>query len=296
MRQNRKTTRALVRLLALGLLDSGALVGAGGAATASPAALDLDYTCATSLGPDVPVRARVTIGLPDEVFDRPGTIGYVDSAFLDADVELSAAGVAGAARVRVDGDSTATLGATFTVPGGTQTSRATLTFAPTTVTGPGDVLRAAGGFPVMSFYRAGDHAVHLDDLTLSLRAERPDGTALGTVTATCAHDPAQDDVVGTLRSENIIIERPVRPSQLALTATTPTSATLTWYASPWWFDTWGYEVHLDGAQVAFVTERRATLTGLAPDSQHRVKIVTRDVHGFPSAKSQGLVFATPPVR
>lgn len=62
---------------------------------------------------------------------------------------------------------------------------------------------------------------------------------------------------------------------------------------PWWFDTRGYEVYLDGVKVAFTTDK-ATITGLAPDSRHRVKIVTRDVRGFSSPPSQGLVFATPP--
>ncbi|WP_306746252.1 fibronectin type III domain-containing protein [Saccharothrix yanglingensis] len=300
MPENRNTTRGLVRPLALALFCSAALAGAAGTATATPVERTLGYTCATSLGPEVPVDARVTIGLPDEVFDRPGTVGYADPAFLDADVELSLGAVvpgrpAGAV-VRIDGDSTATLGATLTGPSGTWTSSAALTFAPAPVGGPRDVLRAAGGFPAMSFHRSGDHVVHLDDLALSLRVERADGTALGAITATCAHDPGQDDVVGVLRSESVIIERPVRPSRLAVTATTPTSATLTWYATPWWFQTWGYDVFLDDAPVAFVTGRQATLTGLAPDSLHRVKVVTRDVRGFRSAKSQGLVFTTPPAR
>lgn len=102
--------------------------------------------------------------------------------------------------------------------------------------------------------------------------------------------------MGVLRSESVIIERPVRPSRLAVTATTPTSATLTWYATPWWFETWGYDVFLDDTPVAFATGRQGTLTGLAPDSPHRVEVVTRDVRGFRSATSQGLVFTTPPAR
>src|SRR3712207_6904684 len=48
---------------------------------------------------------------------------------------------------------------------------------------------------------------------------------------------------------------------------TPTSVSLAWYATPWWFDTIGYDVNLDGVNVAFVTDKQATITGLAPDTQ-----------------------------
>lgn len=291
MRKTGSAARLAVGSLALALFCTGAVTGVAGAA---PVELGLDYTCTTSAGWDVDVRARVVGGLPDDVSGQPNTVPYSELGHLDVDLAVSVGGGAlGAFAVRVDGDSTATLGATFVGPGQTQSALASLSFAPTAVTGADAVLRAAGGFPGLRF-NAGDHAIHLDDLTLSLRPERLDGTPLGTVTATCAHDPAQDDRLGVLRSESIIIERPVRPSQLRVTAVTPTSVSLAWHATPWWFETRGYEVHLDGVQVAFVTEKQATLTGLAPDSQHRVKVVTRDLGGFASGKSPGLVFATPP--
>ncbi|QFZ19083.1 fibronectin type III domain-containing protein [Saccharothrix syringae] len=283
--------RVAVGLLALALLG----VTAPGGASAAPAELGLDYTCATSLGPRVPVRVQVRAGLPDEVSGQPNTVAYYEPAYVDVDLAFGGAAALGAAAVRIDGDSTATLGATFTGPGGTQAAEAALTFAPTKVTG-GAVPRAAGGFPALYFHQAGQYAVHLGDLALSLRPERADGTPLGVVTATCSHDPAADDRLATLTSHSIIIERPVRPTQLRVTATTPTSASFSWYSSPWWFETAGYEIYLDDVKVAFVTEKQATLTGLAPDSQHRVKVVTRDVGGFSSTKSQGLVFATPPAR
>ena len=99
-----------------------------------------------------------------------------------------------------------------------------------------------------------------------------------------------NDLLTVVKSESSIIEHPVRPSQLQVTAVTPTSVSLSWYSTSWWFPTIGYDVFLDGVKVAFVTDKQATLTGLSPDTQHRVKVTTKDSYGFSSPKSQGLVF------
>ncbi|WP_367129177.1 DUF6801 domain-containing protein [Saccharothrix sp. HUAS TT1] len=295
MRRVAKSRRAVVGAAVVALFCTGALAGSAHTASATPVRSELDYTCAVESGPELVVRAGVTLVLPEEGMAN-GDVPYSEPAFIDVDLSLGAerTGLAARGGVRLDGDSTATLAVGFVGPV-TLESAAVLTFAPTWVTPSGDglPLTAAGGLPGLSFARPGDYAIHLGELNLSLRPERADGTPLGTVTATCAPDPAQGSL-GTLTSESSIIEHPVRPSQLRVTGVTPTSASLAWHAVPWWFDTWGYEVYLDGVKVAFATGKQATITGLAPDSQHRVKVVTRDVRGFSSPPSQGLVFATPP--
>ncbi|HWO65680.1 MAG TPA: hypothetical protein VNO31_37170 [Umezawaea sp.] len=135
---------------------------------------------------------------------------------------------------------------------------------------------------------------HVDDLALTLRPERADGTPLDTVTASCSHDPAQNDLLGTVWSQAAVFERPPRPGGLRVVSTTPTSVTPAWEASSWWNPTLGYEVYLDGGHIGLVTEKQVTLTGLTPDRQHRAKVVTKDVQGIRSTMSQGLIFTIPP--
>ncbi|XVS67340.1 DUF6801 domain-containing protein [Actinosynnema sp. CA-299493] len=298
MRGARNLRGVVIGTAAVALFCAGVSTGTAHAASGTPVGLALDYTCAVASGPELTVTADVTFVLPDEGM-AGGDVPHYEPAFIDVDLALGGdrAGLAARGGVRLDGDSTATLAASFTGPV-TVRSEAVLAFAPTWVTasGGGLPLAAAGGFPALLLQQAGDYAIHLGDLALSLRPERADGTPLGTITATCTPDPAQSALLGTLTSESSIVEHPVRPSRLQVTAVTPTSVSLSWHAVPWWFETWGYEVHLDGVKVAFVTGKQATITGLAPDSQHRVKIVTRDVRSFSSPPSQGLVFATPPVR
>ncbi len=299
MRGKRNSRRAVVRSVALAVFCSGVLVGVADSATAAPVELGLDYRCAVGPGLELTVRAQVKGVLPDEsIQGRVNTVPHYEPAFIDIDLTLGGDGAALAAAgrgLRIDGDSTATLGVTIVGPTVTRSAEAALSFAPTRITPSGGLkLKAAGGFPALDFVQSADYAFHLDDLKLSLRLERADGTPLRTIDSTCTHDPGQNDKLATLTSEPSIVEHPVRPTELRVTASTPTSVSLAWHAVPWWFETAGYDVYLDGVKVAFVTEKAATLTGLAPDSQHRVKIVTRDRQGFSSPKSQGLVFATPP--
>jgi hypothetical protein len=277
------------------LAAAGALTGAAGPASADTTAVRVDYTCTTSAGPTVGVTAWVVGGLPNEGMG-PNSVASPHTAFVDVDLDLRelrpALPVGGG--VRLDGDSTATLGATITGPDGSRTTEAAFTFAPTWLQSTrGVAVRAAGAFPVLQLTPTGRYDLHVDDLALTLRPERADGTPLGTVTASCSHDPAQDDLIGTIWSQEAFIERPIRPSALRVVSTTPTSVTLAWDASPWWNPTLGYDVYLDGGHAAFVTEKQATLTGLAPDRQHRAKVVTRDVQGIRSTMSQGLIFTLP---
>ncbi|MFE2757371.1 DUF6801 domain-containing protein [Actinosynnema sp. NPDC059335] len=298
MRLDRNLRRAAVGTAVAALLGAGVPTGSAHAAPSRTVGLEVDYTCAVASGPRVAVAADVTFVLPKEGMSG-GDVPHFEAAFIDVDLELDVdrAGLGGHGGVRLDGDSTATLAASFSGPVTVQ-SQAALTFAPTWVSASGGGLpvTAAGGFPALYLQQAGAYAIDLGDLALSLRPEKADGTPLGTIDATCSPDPAQSRRIGTLTSESSIVEHPVRPSQLRVTAVTPTSVSLAWYATSWWFDTRGYEVYLDGVNVAFVTDKQATITGLAPDAQHRVKIVTRDAYGFSSPPSQGLVFATPPAQ
>ncbi|ONI80696.1 hypothetical protein ALI22I_46455 [Saccharothrix sp. ALI-22-I] len=297
MRNSSRTLRVAIRSLVLALLCSGTIAGATGTASAEPVESVLDYRCAVPHGPSLTVRAQVRGGLPAEGWGfAPNTVPNSNYAYIDVDLTLGGDRRAlGAGAVRIDGDSTATLAATFTGPSGTQTADASLTFAPVRLTGwSGAPVQAAGAFTPLFFRQSGDHTIHLGDLKLTLRPERADGTPLGTVGVTCSPVPNQDTSLGSLSVQSVIIERPVRPTELRVTAVTPTSVSLAWHAVPWWFETRDYEVHLDGQRVAYATEKQITLTGLAPDSQHRVKIVHRDLGGFSSVPSQGLVFATPP--
>ncbi|QFZ20871.1 fibronectin type III domain-containing protein [Saccharothrix syringae] len=283
------------RVTVLSLLTAGTLTGVAGPASAETTAVRMDYTCTTSAGPTVELTAWVVGGLPNDGMG-PNSVANHDVALVDVDLDLRelrpALPVGGG--VRLDGDSTAKLDARIVGPDGTRTTQAAFTIAPTWIT---DVqrtaVRAAGAFPVQRLTTAGYYDLRVDDLTLALRPERADGTPLGTVTASCSHDPAQNDLLGTIWSQSVFIERPVRPSAPRVVSTTPTSVTLTWDASPWWNPTAGYDVYLDGGHVTFVTEKQVTITGLTPDKQHRAKIVTKDVQGIQSAMSQGLIFTLP---
>ncbi|WP_330276173.1 fibronectin type III domain-containing protein [Lentzea sp. NBC_00516] len=289
-----------LRVTALSLLSTlvavGALTGAATSASAQTTAVRMDYTCTTSLGPSARMTVWVVGGLPDEGAGL-NTVARHEPAYIDVDLDLRELRpvLTMAGGVRLDTDSTATLDAHITGPDGTRTTQASFTVAPTWLTTTqGTAVRAAGSFPVQFLTTPGYYDLHVDDLALTLRPERADGTPLGTVTASCSHDPAQNDLLGTVWSQSVIFERPPRPSGLRVVSTTPTSVTLAWEASSWWNPTQGYEVYLDGGHTGLVTEKQVTLTGLTPDRQHRAKVVTKDVQGIRSTMSQGLILTIPP--
>ncbi|ACU37278.1 hypothetical protein KCV87_03185 [Actinosynnema pretiosum subsp. pretiosum] len=262
------------------LLLTGALAGT---ASAAPAHLVTSYTCATSTGESVPVGVHFGGFLPDDVGALPNAVSYAQSAFVDLDLDIT-----NLVDGRVDGDSTAEVRVSVTGPAAKQVT-ARLAFAP----GQGwSWLHAAGGLTPLLLSPAGDYEVRLGDIALSLRPKADDGTPLPPLDALCTRDPGGGDLLGVIKSLAYVADRPLRPTSLTVTATTPTTATLTWEARSWWEPTADYDVHLDGARVATTTDRQVTLTGLTPDSQHRVKVLTRDVRGSTSLLSQGLVFAT----
>lgn len=289
----RVTTLSLVPVL----VAAGALTGAAGSASAGTTAVRMDYACTTSLGPEVEMTVWVVGGLPDDGYGLGRhTVASHEPAYIDVDLDLRELrpALAMAGGVRLDGDSTATLGARITGPDGTRNTEASFTIAPAWVQDvQGAVLRAAGAFPMQFLSIPGYYDLRVDDLALTLRPERADGTPLGTVTASCSHDPAQDDLLGTVWSQGVHVERPIRPSGLRVVSTTPTSVTLAWEASSWWNPTAGYEVYLDGGHTGLFTEKQVTLTGLSPDRQHRAKVVTVDTQGLRSTKSRGLIFTLP---
>ncbi|MFJ6674721.1 DUF6801 domain-containing protein [Actinosynnema sp. NPDC091369] len=295
MRAKWNRYRVTALSLASAVVAAGTLAAAAGPASAATTAVRLDYTCTTSLGPSAQMTVWVVGGLPDDA-SGPNSVARHEPAYIDVDLDLRELRpvISLAGGVRVDGDSTAALGARITGPDGTRTTEAPFTFAPAWVTDVrGAALRARGAFPVQFLSTAGYYDVHVDDLTLALRPERADGTPLGTVTASCSHDPAQGDLLGTVWSQGIIIERPLRPTALRVVSSTPTSVTLAWEANSWWTPTLGYEVYLDGGHTGLVTEKQVTLTGLTPDTQHRAKVVTKDERGNRSPQSQGLIFTLP---
>ncbi|WP_367127639.1 DUF6801 domain-containing protein [Saccharothrix sp. HUAS TT1] len=297
MRAQWKPHRVTALSLASVLVAAGALVGVASPASAGTTAVRMDYTCTTSLGPGARMTVWVVGGLPDAGYGSgQHTVASHEPAFIDVDLDLRELRpvLTFASGVRLDGDSTATLDARIIGPDGTRTAQAAFTLAPTWLTTTErTAVRAAGAFPVQRLSTPGYYDLRVDDLALTLRPERADGTPLGTVTASCSHDPAQDDLLGTVWSQGVISERPLRPSGLRVVETTPTSVTLAWEASPWWNATLGYDVYLDGGHTGLVTEKQVTLTGLTPDKQHRAKVSTRDVQGLRSTLSQGLIFTLP---
>ncbi|GAA3463957.1 DUF6801 domain-containing protein [Saccharothrix longispora] len=296
MRAKWKPYRVATLSLASALVAAGALAGAAGPASAGTTAVRLDYTCTTSLGPTVEVTAWAVGGLPDDG-SGPNSVPRHQPAFIDVDVYLMELRpvLELADEVRLDGDSTATLGARITGPDGTRTVEAALTVAPAWVRkSQGASLRTGGAFPVQYLSQEGYYDLHVDGLELVLRPKRADGTSLGTVTASCSHDPAQNDLLGTVWSQGLVSDRPLRPTGLHVVSTTPTSVTLAWEANSWWFPTAGYDVYIDGGNFGRFPGKQATLTGLTPDRLQRAKVVTVDVTGSQSTKSQGLLFTTPP--
>ncbi|GAB2966256.1 DUF6801 domain-containing protein [Saccharothrix stipae] len=295
MRKRWNTFRVTALSLASVLVAAGALTGAAGPASAQTTAVRMSYTCTTSPGPTVGMTVWVVGGLPDEGAG-PNSAPSGNYAHIDVDLdlrELRPALPVGSG-VRLDGDSTATLDATITGPDGTRTTQAAFTLAPIWITDVrSTAVRAAGAFPAQYLGTPGAYDLHVDDLTLNLRPERADGTPLGTITASCSHDPAQNDVLGTIQAQAAHFDRPLRPTELRVVSATPTSVTLAWDARSWWNPTAGYDVYLDGGHVVFVTEKQATITGLTPDKQHRAKVVTVDVRGSWSNLSQGLIFTLP---
>ncbi|MGM1062187.1 DUF6801 domain-containing protein [Saccharothrix sp. Mg75] len=295
MRKKWNAFRVTALSLVSTVVAAGALAGAAGTASAQTTAVRMSYACTTSPGPSVELTVWVVGGLPDEGAGL-NTVASHDYAHIDVDLDLRELrpALSFAEGIRLDGDSTATLDARIVGPDGTRTTRAAFTLAPTWLTTTErTAVRAAGAFPVQRLGTPGSYELRVDDLTLTLRPERADGTSLGTVTASCSHDPAQDDLLGTVLSQGAHFERPPRPSWLQVVSTTPTSVTLSWEGYSWWNPTRGYEVHLDGGNTGLVTEEQVTLTGLTPDRQHRAKVVTVDVQGIRSTFSQGLIFTLP---
>ncbi|MFC7613548.1 fibronectin type III domain-containing protein [Actinokineospora soli] len=110
---------------------------------------------------------------------------------------------------------------------------------------------------------------------------------------TCAPVPA-DDVLGAMESENLIYEAPITPGNLRATAVTADSVSLEWTSSSWWYETAGHNVLVNGKLAAFEPGKSTTLTGLAPDTQYRIAVVTKDVLGNLSDRSFPVVVTTPP--
>ena len=287
----RVTALSLVPVLAA----AGALTGAASPAAAQTTAVRMSYSCTTSLGPHVTLTVWVVGGLPDDGAGANSVPSH-DYAYIDVDLDLRELRpvLTFADGVRLDGDSTAKLNARIVGPDGTRSTQAAFTLSPTWLTTTErTAVRAAGSFPVQQLSTPGNYDLRVDDLTLTLRPERADGTRIGTVTASCSHDPAQDDLLGTVTSQAAHFERPPRPTWLRVVSTTPTSVTLAWEGYPWWNPTAGYVVYLDGGHTGLVTGEQTTLTGLTPDRQHRAKVVTVDVQGIQSTPSQGLIFTLP---
>ncbi|QQQ78914.1 fibronectin type III domain-containing protein [Saccharothrix sp. 6-C] len=279
------------------LAAAGALTGAASPASADTSAVRVEYTCTTSAGPGAQMTVWVVGGLPNDGAGSNSAPGnqyfYID---VDLDMRELRPVLTLAEGVRLDGDSTARLGARIVGPDGTRTTEAAFTFAPKWLqTTQGTAVRAAGAFPAQVLSVPGGYDVRVDDLALTLRPKRADGTPLGTITASCTHDPAQNDLLGTVLVQGLIAERPPRPDGLTVVSSTPTSVTLTWQGYPWWNKIGGYDVYLDGdgGHTGFVTENQVTLTGLTPDTQHRAKVVTVDVQGIRSKMSKGLIFTLP---
>jgi hypothetical protein len=254
---------ALVVAAALAL--SGAAAG-----TAAAAGVDVvgSYTCVTSTGRSVPVGVHFGGGLPDDV----GTNGvsYSQYSYVDLDLDITSL-VSG----RVDGDSTAVVQASAVGPT-TKQVQGHLKFA---ATQDAPWLHAAGGLAPLYLNPAGSYQVRLGTVSMSLRPKASDGSPLPRVDAQCTPNTGDSVLMGSIQSFGLTADRPLRPTDLTVTATTATTATLTWQANRWWFPTAYYQV---------------TLTGLVPDGQYRVKVVTRDTTGSASLKSEGLVFNTGP--
>ena len=264
------------RLSSLAL--AGLLVVAGAAAaSAEPVGLELEYDC----GAAGKVQVRVDSVLPDWV-------SYIRAYYPVVDVEIRGLTIPGA---RVDGDSAVSLTTRWAGPKGERTVTATMPVAPAAV--PGTV-RAAGWFPEQGVWDTGDYVIHLDELRLSLAPENADGSSAGARTEVACTHSAADAVLGTLTSENLIYELPLTPSGLTATAVTATSVALEWQSSPWWYETAGHNIYVNGKMVEFVPGKSTTLTGLTPDSQHRIAVATKDVMGIVSERSVPVVVNTPP--
>jgi chitodextrinase len=90
------------------------------------------------------------------------------------------------------------------------------------------------------------------------------------------------------------VSGPTAPTALAVTATTPTSASLTWAAST---DpesgVSGYEVFRNGTLVTSTSTRTATITGLTASTAYTFTVRAYDVAGNRGAASSPLVVTTP---
>jgi len=269
---------ALVVAAALAL--SGAAAG-----TAAAAGVDVvgSYTCVTSTGRSVPVGVHFGGGLPDDV----GTNGvsYSQYSYVDLDLDITSL-VSG----RVDGDSTAVVQASAVGPT-TKQGQGHLKFA---ATQDAPWLHAAGGLAPLYLNPAGSYQVRLGTVSMSLRPKASDGSPLPRVDAQCTPNTGDSVLMGSIQSFGLTADRPLRPTDLTVTATTATTATLTWQANRWWFPTAYYQVYVNDTVVATPVDKQVTLTGLVPDGQYRVKVVTRDTTGSASLKSEGLVFNTGP--
>ncbi|MFD5826529.1 fibronectin type III domain-containing protein [Lentzea sp. NPDC060358] len=254
-----------------------------GTATATGVDVVGSYTCVTSTGRTVPVGVHFGGGLPDDV--GPNGVSYAQPALVDLDLDITSL-VSG----RVDDDSTAVVEAWTTGPDKKQT-QGHLRFAATRDT---PWLHAAGGLDALYLNPAGTYRIHLGAVSMSLRPKAADGSALPAVDARCTPSTGDSLVLGSLQSFGLIADRPLRPYSLAVVSATATTATLTWEANRWWNPTAYYEVYVNDTVVAKPVDKQVVLTGLVPDGQYRVKVVTRDTTGSASLKSAGLVFSTSP--
>ncbi|GGS35551.1 fibronectin type III domain-containing protein [Actinokineospora fastidiosa] len=111
----------------------------------------------------------------------------------------------------------------------------------------------------------------------------------------CAPAPGQDRVMGAVRVDNVIDERPPRPV-ITRTATDPGTVTVEWTASSTLLPIRDYAVYVGHDVVATVLQPRATITGLRPDTEYPVTVRSRDTIGQESDASVPVFVRTAPDR
>lgn len=282
------------RLARRGVVAAGlvaALGGSLGSATASavPVSLTLNYTCNFPLLKPEPLALKISSDIPDRL-----AIGTTSKPFA---IQASAAVSSGAAfglravdTASIEG--TAVAAAVVTLPDSQLPVDVDTTIEKTTLPATGGfTTNATGSTPPLKFAKAGDVAIDVGDLVLTLTPRMADGqkTGLDEFETECFLVPGQNTRLANIKigdgGTTPDTTAPTAPS--ALSAIPNSSGTaLSWAPSTDAVGVTGYDVYQDGTKVQTVTGTSATVNGLDASKTYKFKVQARDAANNLSPFSQ----------
>ncbi|MDO9354559.1 MAG: fibronectin type III domain-containing protein [Solirubrobacteraceae bacterium] len=281
------------RAATIGVIGAALSALAVAPASARPVSLKLNYKCnfplmlpeplSLTITSDVPATLPVDEGSPEIPINAVADVSAKAVKSLRALEAVSVEGKAAAAAtvVRPDG---------IVLPLNVPT-----TIVKTALPTSGPVQTAASGeAPSILFPSAGQAALKVGDLVLTLTPRLSDGllTGVDTFETECKQDPGQNNVLATIAvTDGSASVAPTKPGALKGVPTS-SSVALSWTASTDDKAVTAYDVFRDGTKVTTVTTNSATIAGLNADTNYTFTVQARDADNNASELSDPVTVKT----